>query len=52
MIEKSDEIKQTPTDVKSDAQKENWIEWVEVLNKYNELKEKVNLFSSNKQINE
>jgi len=36
---------------KSDTQKENWIKWDEVENKWEELKEQVNKFVNNKELN-
>lgn len=52
MIDTANEIKAKPTEEKTDEQKENWISWEEVKSKYNELKEKVSLFSKAKKINE
>jgi integrase len=41
MMDINSTIKQTPTEEKSEAQKENWIEWDEVKEKYNNLLEEV-----------
>jgi len=41
MLDINNEIKQTPTEIKTEAQKNNWIEWNEVEQIYNNLKEKV-----------
>lgn len=47
-----DEIKKKPSDVKSDKQKENWMNWDEVKEVYSKLEEEVNKFINNKQIND
>ena len=41
MLDINNEIKQTPTEIKSESQKNNWIEWEQVKEIYNNLKEKV-----------
>jgi integrase len=40
MLDINNEIKQTPTEIKSESQKNNWIEWEQVKEIYNNLKEK------------
>jgi hypothetical protein len=52
MIDEAKKIKETPTDEMNDNQKENWISWVDVKNKYDELISKVDKFINNKEINE
>jgi len=41
MMDINTTIKQTPTDIKSEAQEKNWIEWDDVKEKYNNLLEDV-----------
>jgi len=53
MMDKNKELKaEERENVKSDAQKENWLEWKEVEEKYNELEKKVLSFKDQKEINE
>lgn len=50
MMEKSKEINQNKNEA-SETQKENWLSWEQVINKFNELKEKVSTIKS-KEINQ
>lgn len=52
MMNIAKEIKEKPTEEMNDAQKENWLSWDKVKEKFEELKEKVNNFINNKEINE
>lgn len=52
MIDTATSIKNTPTEEKSESQEKNWISWDEVKKKFDEYKEKVNLFKGSKTINE
>jgi hypothetical protein len=52
MIDKAKEIKEKPTEEMTDAQKDNWMKWDEVKEKFDDLKAKVDGFINNKEINE
>lgn len=52
MMDKAKEIKEKPTEEMNDAQKENWLSWDKVKEKFDELKSKVESFINNKEINE
>jgi hypothetical protein len=52
MIETANQIKSTPSEEKSNEQKENWVEWSKVEEKFKELQDKVNLFINSKKINQ
>ena len=52
MNNKNTEIKENVTDEPTDEQKENWISWEDVKDKFNELKIEVDKFKDNKRINE
>jgi len=51
MMNLAKEIKSTPSDKMNDAQKENWLSWDKVKEKFEELKKKVEGFINNKEIN-
>jgi len=42
MMDIYNKIKQTPTEQKSESQKENWMEWDQVLEIYNKMEEEIN----------
>jgi hypothetical protein len=50
MKNKNDELRDVPTNQMNENQKESWISWDDVLNKYNEIKNKVLLSIKNKTI--
>lgn len=50
MKDKDNEIKQMPTDVMNENQKESWLTWDDITNKYNELKNKVLMSIKSKSI--
>lgn len=50
MKDKDNEIKQMPTDVMNENQKESWLTWDDIINKYNEIKNKVLMSIKNKTI--
>jgi len=52
MIDKAKEIKEKPTEEMTEAQKDNWMKWDEVKEKFDDLKSKVESFINNKEINE
>ena len=52
MNNKNTEIKENATDEPTDEQKENWISWDDVKDKFNELKTEVDKFKDNKRISE
>jgi hypothetical protein len=52
MMEKAKEIKEKPTEEMTDTQKDNWLNWDKVKEKFDELKSKVDSFINNKEINE
>ena len=52
MKEKDNEIKQIPTDQMNENQKESWLTWDEITNKYNELKNKVLMSVKSKSISD
>lgn len=52
MKNKNNEIRNIPSEKLSDTQKENWVDFDEILNKQKELGEEVNKFIKNKEINE
>jgi integrase len=52
MIEKAKEIKSKPTEEMNESQKENWVSWDKVKEKFDALKSKVESFINNKEINE
>jgi len=53
MVEMNKELKQKEGEnTKSETQKQNWVEWSDVMAIFNDLKEKVAKFSNSKEINE
>ena len=52
MMDKAKEIKEKPTEEMTETQKENWLSWDKVKEKFDELKNKVDAFIGNKEINE
>jgi len=52
MMRINSEIKETPTDVMSHQQSENWLNWTSVLEKFKLLRESIRKFSENKIISE
>ena len=50
MISKAKEIKSMPTEEMNEAQKENWLSWDKVKDRFEELKTKVDSFVNNKEI--
>ena len=52
MMNLAKEIKEKPTEEMNDAQKENWLSWDKVKEKFDELKNKVDAFINHKEINE
>jgi uncharacterized protein (UPF0305 family) len=53
MMDKNKELKaEERENIKTDTQKENWLDWKEVEEKYNELEQKVNAFKDQKTLNE
>jgi integrase len=52
MRDKAEEIKQKPTEVMTQRQKEAWVSWNELKELQNNLKEKVNNFKNDKEITE
>lgn len=52
MIDTANEIRNKPTEEKSETQTENWISWEDVKSKFNDLKDQVKTFENSKKINE
>jgi hypothetical protein len=50
MMEKAQEAKNVDTSVKTDKQKENWVEWEDIMKKKEELSEEISKFINNKTV--
>jgi integrase len=50
MNDKAKEIKETPTEDMTETQKKNWLDWEDVMTRFNELSAEVLQFSKNKDI--
>ena len=52
MVDLSNDIKKKPTEEMTETQKKNWMKWDEILTKFNDMKQKIDTFINNKEINE